>query len=77
MHVFIIPFWVAVCLAILAWIGVAYIYWFKPKVMPKLDDFFAQRRHNRRVRNYVRRDTALALNTMQKGSAYATARRRR
>lgn len=83
MRVFIIPIWIMIVLIALAWIGVVYLYWFKPKVMPKLDDYFAQRRHDRRTRNYVKQEIAMTrklydLPTTRKGGIpYAPARHRR
>ena len=78
MHVFIIPIWVLITVIILAWIGVTYIYWFRSKIKPKLDDYFAQRRHNRRIRKFANGSTLYDVNTTGKPQVYyAPARHRR
>ena len=73
MRVLIIPLWVMLILIVIAWVVVAYVYWFKPKIMPMLDDYFAQRRHNRRM---ARRSYGND-NYYQKEQSYATTRSRR
>lgn len=61
MRYIMIPTWVLVIIMILAWIGVVYLFWFKPIVIPKLDNYFAQRRHLRRVRKYIEGDTSIDM----------------
>ena len=40
-------------LLVISWLAVAYAFWFKPYVWPKLDGYFYKRRQMRKLRNYV------------------------
>jgi hypothetical protein len=46
-----IPLGLIIIFIILAWLGVLYIYWIKPTIIPKVDNYFAIRRRRRRLRN--------------------------
>lgn len=48
---YLIPVWVMVIVAVLLWLAVSYLFWIKPHLIPKLQNYFAQRRHIRRMRN--------------------------
>lgn len=68
MRYIMVPMWVVIVLIILAWVGVVYVFWFKPMIMPKVNNHFAQRRHLRRLRNYAKDDvmfTKMIFNAQQ------------
>lgn len=74
----LLPWWGMLILAFILWAIVMYLFWFKPNIKPKVDDHFAQRRHDRRVRNYANGKTLYDVNTIRKPMVYnAPARRRR
>lgn len=47
----LVPIWFLLLLAVVFWLAVAWHYWIKGKVMPPIEDYFAQRRHDRYIKS--------------------------
>lgn len=52
----VVPDWVIYTLLVAAWLGVLHLYVIRPFLIPRIDDYFANRRAFRRMRNYAKRD---------------------
>jgi len=66
MHGDTTPLWL---LATIAFILIAITIWvyFSKSIKDKVDSYFAQRRHDRRMRNYAKRDADMAFKTFAGG----------
>jgi hypothetical protein len=54
-----IPLGLFIIFIIVAWLGVLYIYWFKPTILPRVEAYFVNRRRVRRIRKYAEQDIML------------------
>lgn len=66
----VVPDWVIYSLLVAAWLGVLYLYVIKPFLIPRIDNYFANRRAIRRMRKYTMHDAEFSQKIFDVNSIY-------